>query len=1089
MGYRTSARDDREATPEVKSDALTRVEVSGRAGLGGAPGQQGTDGRGSGADGGYGGNAGAAESGQDAGVIHAILSPDASDSENVVLGGKYTTADGNRKGLSRTVAIGDAGFVDLVARGGIGGSGGSGGRGGDGATGSRGSDATRYSSGGDGGPGGDGGRGGHGTSGANGGSGGAIIVEVAKEDTHLLMLLRHGIDGGPGGAPGHNGPGGSGGAGGSGGSSYSWTESESYTDSNGQSQTRTTHHSNSGGSSGRSGNSGMPGTAFLVPGNAGPPGSFVIHVTSNGQTDAYPERYDLRLVGFEHRSDNDDGIYEPEEFIHITNIEVMNVGSMPTPATREVQLSIREQGWTYPEKEHIKMPFSLGAGQRHVLAAEKLTAKLGAFHPSKPSDPLAHEEVVRHRAYVPDVRREFSNYENHRSFELGRFLIRFPIESSSIESLYSLGPGQSARLRFTIKNASTKAYGANTGLGRRITFRLFFHESELGDEHVLFFDDTGARIPLSRGFSREIPELLPGQSIVVEGILAISESAPFYRAGRMWLSLELGSIADPSHPKTIQYRSFDVRVSRPFDRRALGDVLLVVNNRTEATEIEAWQGLFSALGLQFSVYDISLEGGFDLGKDNQISKDDLQGRSVVFLNQVMDTAKGERKSIHYGSKDQLLDLCASGARIHIVGEPFHLERFLLPTFENAPSVAIIASSSAYLVQNKDKPRHRLSVGDGPHDLEISKWSVIGIGKPSEKALIKKAQSIHDQLDRLYPGRRHVLVWEFEPKLIKDYFFASRWQMGRISIHRSLDGVPAAISATTMKGSKEEQRTRILERDNILQFVLALPFSEKLRRLEALTGSMAKRDDDDDTLAGAVVGIVLHTIVIDLVEEQIELSRRSWCQGATPQSLRKSLVHMREIADKLYTSRQGALDVDARAALVHILSSMHFFVSSQVGFWEYIPPFLFERRAPVLRSVTIDLIEKCIQRLLGGNEPKSPEGRERMKVFQSEIKAADKTFDDKYRKAKKNHEWAGGRGGYARDLFLAPLANAHFKRCTNVLREAKSSIVSKDQYLEGQNKDRQLAERRRVMMKRAERARDALLLETRCEELLTKARRD
>lgn len=1089
MGYRTSAREESESTPEVKGDTLTRVEVSGRAGMPGARGRDGSDGSGSGADGRPGGNAGIAESGQDAGIIRAILSPDASDSENFVIGGNYTTADENQKRLSRTVAIGDAGFVDLVARGGIGGRGGDGGRGGHGATGSRGSDATRYSNGGDGGPGGDGGHGGNGSSGANGGSGGAIIVEVAKEDTHLLMLLRHGIDGGPGGGPGSNGPGGSGGAGGSGGSSYSWTESESYTDSNGQSQTRTTYHSNSGGSSGRTGSSGMPGTAFLVPGHAGAPGSFVIQVTSNGQSEAYPERYDLRLLGFEHRSDNDDGIYEPEEFIHITNIEVMNVGSMPTPATRQVQLSLREQGWTYPEKEHLTMPFSLGAGQRHIFATEKLTAKLGAFHPSKPSDPLAQEEVVRHRAYVPDVRREFSNYENHRSFELGRFLIRFPIESSTIESLYSLGPGQSARLRFTIKNASTKAYGANTELGRRITFRLFFHESELGDEHVHFFDDTGARIPLSRGFSREISELLPGQSIVVEGILAISEEAPFYRAGRMWLSLELGSIADPTHPKPIQYRAFDVRVSRPFDRRALGDVLLVVNNRTEATEIEAWQGLFSALGLRFSVYDISLEGGFDLGKGNGISQDDLQGRSVVFLNQVMDTAKGERKSIHYASKEQLLALCASGARVHIVGESFHLERFLLPTFDNASSTAIVPASSAYLVPKKDKPRQSLSVGDAGHDLEISKWSVIGIGKPSEEALVKRAQAIHDQLERLYPGRRHALVWEFEPKLIKDYFFASRWHMGRLSIHRSLDGVPAAISATYIKGTNEDRRARILERDNILQFVLALPFSEKLRRLEALTGSMAARSDDDDTLAGAVVGIVLHAIVIDLVEEQIELSRRRWCQGATPQSLRKSLVHMSEIAEKLYASRQGVPNVERRAALVHILSSLQFFVSSQVEFWEYIPPFLFERRAPVLRSVTFDLIEKCVRRLFGEADPKSAEGRQRMNEFKAELKTARKAFDDKYRKAKKNHEWAGGRGAYARDLFLAPLANTQFKRCTNVLREWKSSIISKGEYVAASTKDQQFAEKRRLMMKRAEKAREALLLEARCEELLAKSKMD
>ncbi|HRI63284.1 MAG TPA: hypothetical protein PK156_03580 [Polyangium sp.] len=1092
MAYRTSAREEQDSAPEVKGDALTRIEVSGRPGLTGAHGQDGAHGTYPGSNGQSGRPAGPAEVGQDAGVIQTTLAPDPSSQENVLIRGNYTTADGNRKRLSRTVAIGEAGFIDLIARGGHGGHGGTGGNGGNGARGTAGSDASRYSSGGDGGPGGTGGYGGNGTNGANGGSGGAIITEVAREDTHLLMLLRYGVDGGPGGAAGSNGAGGAGGSGGPGGSSYSWTESESYTDSDGNQQTRTTSHSNPGGSDGPPGNPGMPGTAFLVPGQSGSVGSFVIHVTSDGQTESYPERYDLRLLGFKHHSDNDDGIYEPDELIHITEIEVMNVGAMPTPATRKVELSLREQGWVYPEKEKLVMPFSLGAGQRHTFTTEKLTARLGAFHPSKPSDPLVQEEVVRHRAHVPDVRRDFTNYENHRSFELGRFLIRFPIEASHIESLYSLSPGQAARLRFTIKNTSTKPYGAKTELGRRITFRLFLHESEIGDEHILFFDDTGARIHLSRGFSREIPELLPGQSISIEGLLALAENAPFYRAGRMWLSLDLGSIADPTHPKPIQYRSFDVRVSRPFDKHALGDVLLVVNNRTSAADIEAWQALFSAMGLEYSVYDLSLEGGFDLGKDGKIAKDDVRDRTIVFLNQVMDTTNGERKSIHYASKEQLLEICAAGARVHVIGEPILFDRLLVPTFHDhttKPSRALVPASSTYLVPQKNAPRERLSIGDAPIELEIPKWSVLGIGKPTEAHLQKVAESLHDRLDRLYPEQRHVLVTEFAPELAKDYFVASRWKMGRIAVHRSLDGIPTPLSATVVKGMAEEQQKRILHRDNILQFVLALPFSKKLSRLEALTHNMAARNDDDDSLAGSVVSIILHAIVIDLIDEQLEVLRRPWCQGSTPQTLRKRLEHLNAVVNKLYASRPGLPKVEARAALVHILSSVDFFARSQVSFWEWMPPFLFERRAPVLRGVTLGLIKSCMRRIFLGNDPKSTEAQDRMREFAAEVDAAVRVFDEKCKQAKKRHEWQGTRGAYARELFLAPLANSNFKRGTNVFCEAKLSIFSSSQYVELRSKDVQSASKRRVMMKRAATAKNTLLVDATCAELVARAKKD
>ena len=124
MAYRTSAREEEDSAPEVKGDALTRIEVSGREGLRGARGRDGAHGSYAGSNGQSGTCAGPAEGGQDAGVIQAILRPDPTDSEKVVIGGNYTTADGNRKRLSRTVTIGDAGFIDLVARGGRGGRGG-----------------------------------------------------------------------------------------------------------------------------------------------------------------------------------------------------------------------------------------------------------------------------------------------------------------------------------------------------------------------------------------------------------------------------------------------------------------------------------------------------------------------------------------------------------------------------------------------------------------------------------------------------------------------------------------------------------------------------------------------------------------------------------------------------------------------------------------------------------------------------------------------------------------------------------------------------------------------------------------------------
>jgi hypothetical protein len=142
----------------------------------------------------------------------------------------------------------------------------------------------------------------------------------------------------------------------------------------------------------------------------------------------------------------------------------------------------------------------------------------------------------------------------------------------------------------------------------------------------------------------------------------------------------------------------------------------------------------------------------------------------------------------------------------------------------------------------------------------------------------------------------------------------------------------------------------------------------------------------------------------------------------------------------------------------------------------------------LRGVTLDLIEECIVRVFGGADPKSHEGKQQIAVAKTAVEAARQSLDNKYRQAKKRHEWLGSEASYARELFLVPLSNPAFKRSTNILRDGPSCIISKTQFVEARDKDQQLAGKRRTMMKRAANAREALLLDERCEELVERATR-
>jgi hypothetical protein len=900
------------------------------------------------------------------------------------------------------------------------------------------------------------------------------------------MLARHAIDGGAGGKPGRNGLGGSGGPGGSGGSSYSWTETDSDTDLQGHRTTRTTHHSNAGGSDGSSGRAGLPGNAELARGWHGKLGTFAICVAAGGRKEAYASRYDLRLVGFAHRSANEDGIYEPEEKIHISKIEIENVGGMPTPAHREIRVSLREKGWITAGPGHLVLPPSLGPGQRHVFG-EELTCTLGTYHPSKPSDALAEAEVIRHRAFVPDARREFTAYESPQSEALGRFLIRFPIEISPLETLHSLAPGQAARIRFRVTNISRRAFGSQSELGRAIAFRLFLHHSELGDSELLFFDGEGTRVHLDTGFRREIAELGPEQSMDVEGTIAVPEDAPHYRAGRMWLSLELGGIDRPSSVRPIQYRAFDVRVGRPFSQDTPKDVLLAVNNRTTAEELAAWEQLAGALGLQIGVLDLSLQGAVDFEAPDSHGRSlgrNLRGRTFVLLNNAVDTPKGERQPIQYVSKSQLLDLAAAGGHAMIAGDTPDLEALLVPTpARNEASSNPASWADEYIGDMRRGAAHELPVGRAPSLVEVSKWSWLWWGKPSDEALRRRTMKLRQSLENAYPHRRHVLVWELSPQQTADYWMAARWRMGAIHVYRTLDRGHATIVSTGVHDVMLHQASHVLGRANTMGLLLALPFDEKLRRLEYLTRPEAPPAQGTVLLAT----LVADAILVDLAQEQLNVLRRGWCAGATPRSLETVLPSLRRFVNRLFPSSDGDIGAEQSAQAIRLLARLHFFASSQIRLWEYIPPLRFERRAPVLHGVMLRLVDKLVRRIFGGSNPNPSETGTRVKAAHAAIAAARKSLEQRYRQAKKHGECSGNRAEFVRDLLLGPIAREGITADVEVLRTPPTQVMPRQEHDALCEQDRTRAKRRRTLMARAADAREELLRPESCAALMAAAR--
>lgn len=1046
---------------QAATGPLARVDVSGRDGRGGAHGAPGRDGSSAGEDGGAGGDAGPAEPGQPGGGIHVRLVADPGRDAVAYVTGHAADAEASRP-VDTEIAFARAGEVELVARGGGGGNGGHGGRGGDGARGRKGSDATRYSSGGNGGPGGDGGPGGNGSSGAPGGRGGGVVVRVSDHDTHLLMLVAHDVAGGRGGARGANGPGGDGGPGGRGGSSYSWTESESYTDANGQRQTRSVSRSNPGGSSGPPGSPGRSGTAHLVDGVPGAPGSFAIEVERPDGVARYPSRYDVRLVSFRHRNANDDGIYEPEEQVFVSHVEVENVGGMPTPAHHDVRVRVLDDGWIAPHPEQsLVLPRSLAPGARYVFTREELALTLRVFRPQEPGPPLAAPETIHLLAEVPSARRRFGPFESTADPALGQIVVRFPLEVSPLTGLWSLAPGQAARLRWTIRNVSSRAFGLESLEGRAVSVRLVRDGGDLAEEDILFFDETGARVPLTEGFARAVAGIGPNQTVAFEGTIAVRRAAAPYASARFVVAAELGHIAAPARARPIQLQELTVRVGRPFD--ACGaDVLFVVGNRTTAEELAAWEDQARALGLTSSTWDAALEGGVSVLRD--AAEGAPRFGLVVILDDVLDTPAGERRPSVLVDKDTSLRLARAGTHVLYVGPLPELDALLVPTPEAEPIPIKSTTTRRDVLAALDAE----PIGGAGAAIETATWYLWPWSVPTPEALTARAEGLARALARRAPDRRHVVVHRFEPELEKKVLWARRVRLGTLEARRTFDAARGALSGLPAEAAAMHAAPFVRDPRTLAALANALPFDRKLRLLlECPLPFGAARPAAEDGCADALVAAVL----ADLLREQETLAHERWRAGASKEALRRALPMLAELARGPFSD--VTLESVAGQRLVELAAWLDLVARDHARLWEWAPPLLWSRRGPALRSVVRALVKELLEAAFGRDEA----AREAVTRRLDQLRAG-------WRARRKALEAPARAHAYARAVLAAAVRGQESTTCAGAF--PRGAVLDGAAYEARRAKDRDREARARDVVAGAASARAALLRPETCEALVARA---
>ena len=523
--------------------------------------------------------------------------------------------------------------------GGKGGHGGSGGKGGDGGLGVNGHPG--YSSpngpggnggfggkGGDGGNGGPGGPGGRGGDGGHAGFGGACVIQ--SNDPKLLVLVEAdcmagtpgsgalGGRGGQGGFKGLGGLGGSGGAGGSGGS-YRDSQGNCYYYSNGlpglPGACGLNGHAGSRGSDGPSGTNGRAAACGSI--------LWVVSSPEGGVLYEAGTRYDAEVANLTTTSAYDDGIFEPNERILVSGVQVVNSGGLPLPAGSQAFM---------PSTKIIKFE-PTRFDMPEILPSQSFTIPITYYGrildeppPNVPGPFLSSAEF---HPRIDLLGRPFEKSHLHQ-----KLVVQYPVKLAYLQCIENLERGEVSKLEIGVQNISSMPYGSCRGSLGRVILQIHLDSrlipvglANMGLSVVPYSVTYNPNIRDSMFV--EMHSIPAGETVNVEIIVQMESHAELMDRCFWQADLLL-------RDKLIEYNFKNIRVS-PFyiPQNPSSDVLMVTDISITRKEFVFWQRILEILGVSVDFWDIPRYHGFSVDQQtntrHQVSWEGrYDGRMILY---------------------------------------------------------------------------------------------------------------------------------------------------------------------------------------------------------------------------------------------------------------------------------------------------------------------------------------------------------------------------------------------------------------------------------------------------------------------------
>ncbi|KAF2249645.1 hypothetical protein BU26DRAFT_425931, partial [Trematosphaeria pertusa] len=365
----------------------------------------------------------------------------------------------------------------------------------------------------------------------------------------------------------------------------------------------------------------------------GPNGSVQIKVIRGDLSEAtYPDVYRLQITKFDIIDENEDGINEPGEHLHVHNIRVRNVGGMPSPELRSIHVLIQGTQFLDPVvTEPIELPRSIQPGQE-VEVPGVLRAFIRNEWAEKPLGlMLKAKEFVRLVAYFNErLNRPIPNFCGQTPI-----FIEYPLVLDAPTYLDCVAKGDKVRFKWVLHNNSTKAYGIE-GILRRAA------ATKLSDPNR-FFNLAYATADKPGEATDELSEIEPQSKVTIDQDFWVDKNTMEYSEGN--LSLEL-MLSDPKTGalRSVQKHAMHMQISGTYTLSPTPSFLLVVNSKTPNYAIHQIIYLVrQRLHTSLDIFNLSLTGSYESPVTQHNVLQSYNGKSIIlFGNRFPYFSNGDR---------------------------------------------------------------------------------------------------------------------------------------------------------------------------------------------------------------------------------------------------------------------------------------------------------------------------------------------------------------------------------------------------------------------------------------------------------------